>query len=472
MIVIKLKLAGRILLFFLFISGTLNAQLPIIQTKFTADPAPLVYKDKVYLYTTHDEDDAPQGYAGFRMKEWLLYTSSDMVNWTEHGAVANLYNFKWADPAISGWGGFENGAWAPQCIERDGKFYLYSPLQGRGIGVLVADNPYGPFVDPIGKPLIGAEYDSIDPSVLIDDDEQAYLYWGNPNLWYVRLNKDMISYSGEIIKDTLVRKVEGSDDPYHFQEGPWAYKRNGRYYMAYATTCCPEGIGYAMGNSPTGPWEFKGYIMKPDGRSSGNHPGIIDYKGKSYVFGFSYQLNYAITDQHHERRSICVAELEYNPDGTIKRLPWWEEGVAVKSVGVLDPYERVEAETISWSEGVKTDRDKKFGIYVTSIHNDDYIRLQAVDFKEGARTFEVSAATATFWGKIEIRLNDRQGTLLGVCKISNTGGWETWKTFGTGVKKIEGVHDLFLIFKGGERTNYIIWIIGNLGNDVLGRCYI
>ena len=88
--------------------------------------------------------------------------------------------------------------------------------------------------------------------------------------------------------------------------------------MAYATTCCPEGIGYAMGNSPTGPWEFKGYIMKPDGRSSGNHPGIIDYKGKSYVFGFSYQLNYAITDQHHERRSICVAELEYNPDGTIK----------------------------------------------------------------------------------------------------------------------------------------------------------
>lgn len=137
--------------------------------------------------------------------------------------------------------------------------------------------------------------------------------------------------------------------------------------------------------------------------------------------------------------------------------------MAVKSVGVLDPYERVEAETISWSEGVKTDRDKKFGIYVTSIHNDDYIRLQAVDFKEGARTFEVSAATATFGGKIEIRLNDRQGTLLGVCKISNTGGWETWKTFGTGVKKIEGVHDLFLIFKGGEKDklyNLDYWKFG------------
>ncbi len=90
---------------------SLNAQTPIIQTKFTADPAPMVHKGTVYLYTTHDEDYAPEGMAGFRMKEWLLYTSTDMVNWTDHGTIANLYNFKWADPAVSGWGGFENGAW-------------------------------------------------------------------------------------------------------------------------------------------------------------------------------------------------------------------------------------------------------------------------------------------------------------------------------------------------------------------------
>lgn len=118
-----------------------KAQAPIIQTKFTADPAPMVHKGTVYLYTTHDEDYAPPGMAGFRMKEWLLYTSTDMVNWTDHGTIANLYNFRWADPAISGWGGFENGAWAPQCIERNGKFYLYCPVQGRGIGVLVGDTP-------------------------------------------------------------------------------------------------------------------------------------------------------------------------------------------------------------------------------------------------------------------------------------------------------------------------------------------
>ena len=124
----------------------------------------MVHKGTVYLYTSHDEDDA----TGFLMRDWLCYTSTDMVNWTDHGSVASLHSFPWAAQAISGWGGFENGAWAPQCIARNGKFYLYCPVQGRGIGVLVADNPYGPFTDPIGKPLIGGQYDSIDPTVFID----------------------------------------------------------------------------------------------------------------------------------------------------------------------------------------------------------------------------------------------------------------------------------------------------------------
>lgn len=447
----KLILPGltAVMLCMASLQESLNAQTPIIQTKFTADPAPMVHKGTVYLYTTHDEDYAPEGMAGFRMKEWLLYTSTDMVNWTDHGTIANLYNFKWADPAVSGWGGFENGAWAPQCIERNGKFYLYCPVQGRGIGVLVADNPFGPFTDPLGKPLIGAEYDSIDPSVLIDDDGQAYLYWGNPNLWYVKLNEDMISCAGEITKDKLIRKIENQKDPYHFQEGPWAYKKNGHYYMAYASTCCPEGIGYAMGPSPVGSWEFKGYIMKPNRKSSGNHPGIIDYKGKSYVFGFNYRLNFMITDKHHERRSICVAELEYNPDGTIEELPWWDDGVGVEPVGTLNPYKRTEAETMAWSQGLKTAKDDESGMYVTSIHNRDFLQVKAVDFDKGAKTFEVRAATITK-GKIEIRLDGLDGTLLGVCDISNTGGWNTWKTFVTDVEKVGGVHDLYLVFRGGD----------------------
>ena len=152
------------------------------------------------------------------MKNWLLYTSTDMVNWTDHGIVASLKDFNWTDP--------ENGAWAPQVIERNGKFYMYCPMPGqRGIGVLVADSPYGPFKDPIGKPLVKNSSDDIDPTVFIDDDGQAYLYWGNPNLWYVKLNEDMISVNGEVTKDASIAKVKGSPDPFHYQEGPWVWKK-------------------------------------------------------------------------------------------------------------------------------------------------------------------------------------------------------------------------------------------------------
>jgi beta-xylosidase len=131
---------------------------------------------------------------------------------------------------------------------------------------------------------VGPQDGFFDPTVWVDDDGQAYLYWGNPHLWYVKLNPDMISYSGPIVK------VDSK--PADYQEGPWFYKRNKRYYMAYASSCCSEGIGYAMSDKPTGPWVHKGKIMDPNQGSTGNHPGIIDYKGATYLFGFNYRLNF------------------------------------------------------------------------------------------------------------------------------------------------------------------------------------
>ncbi len=209
-------------------------QNPIIQTKFTADPAPYVHGDTVYLFTTHDGDHA----TGFDMRDWLLYTSTDMVNWTDHGVVATLHDFLWLENQ-------ENGAWVLQVIERGGKWYMYCPLHGSGIGVLTASSPYGPWSDPLGKPLLHQGWYDIDPTVFIDDDGQAYLYWGNPDLYVALLNDDMTSIKGDIVK----HDVKPSD----YQEGPWFYKHGNHYYLAYASTCCPEGIGYSMSDSPTAP---------------------------------------------------------------------------------------------------------------------------------------------------------------------------------------------------------------------------
>jgi len=412
-----------------------HADNPVVQTKFTADPAPIVVGDTVYLITSHDEDDAH----GFHMMDWLCYSSKDMVNWTDHGAIASLATFPWAVQ--------NNDAWAPQVVARTGKFYLYVPISVKGwpknvIAVAVADSPLGPYKDALGHPLIDKANGYIDPTAFVDDDGQAYLYFGNPNAWFVRLNKDMISYSGEVMK------AEGK--PKNYQEGPWIYKRDGHYYLAYASTCCPEGIGYAMSTNPAGPWEFKGNIMDGDKLSSGNHPGVIDFKGKSYVFGFNYKLNWEITDEHRERRSVCAAELTYNPDGTIQKLPWWnDEGAA--QVGTFNPYAQVEAATICYEKGVKTKPrgGEQRGVYVSVVENGAYIKVKGVDFgSQGATNFLANVAAAADGSTITLRLDSEVGIPVGTLKVKSTGAPDKWETQACKISGAKGVHDLYFKFFG------------------------
>ena len=410
-----------------------NAQRPIIQTKYTADPAPMVYNDTVFLYTTHDEDDAE----GFKMQDWLLYTSTDMVNWTDHGVVASLKSFDWVKR--------DNGAWAEQVVERNGKFYMYCPIHGNGIGVLVSDSPYGPFKDPLGKPLVWQKehWDDIDPTVFIDEDGQAYMYWGNPNCYYVKLNEDMISYSGDIVKL--------KETPEHYQEGPWFYKRNGHYYLAFASTCCPEGIGYAMSDSPTGPWKTKGYIMRPTERTRGNHPGIMDYKGKSYVFGLNYDLLKLETNTHYERRSVSVAEMHYNEDGTIQEVPYWAD-TKLEQIGTFNPFRKVEAETMAWGYGLKTAPNADKSLSVVDVNNGEYICVRGVNFgKNKARRFEVSALPLE-GGNLKIRLDAPDGKIVGNVNIPQGNETSKYELYSCEVNAVSGIHDLYLSFEG-ENNN-------------------
>lgn len=406
-----------------------NAQRPIIQTKYTADPAPMVYNDTVFLYTTHDEDDAE----GFKMQDWLLYTSTDMVNWTDHGVVASLKSFDWVKR--------DNGAWAEQVVERNGKFYMYCPIHGNGIGVLVSDSPYGPFKDPLGKPLVWQKehWDDIDPTVFIDEDGQAYMYWGNPNCYYVKLNEDMISYSGDIVKL--------KETPEHYQEGPWFYKRNGHYYLAFASTCCPEGIGYAMSDSPTGPWKTKGYIMRPTERTRGNHPGIMDYKGKSYVFGLNYDLLKLETNTHYERRSVSVAEMHYNEDGTIQEVPYWAD-TKLEQIGTFNPFRKVEAETMAWGYGLKTAPNADKSLSVVDVNNGEYICVRGVNFgKNKAHRFEVSALPLE-GGNLKIRLDAPDGKIVGNVNIPQGNETSKYELYSCEVNAVSGIHDLYLSFEG------------------------
>ena len=482
-------------------SGLEQVNMPLFQTKYTADPSPLVIGDTLFLYTSHDAspedipDENEKNSAGFFMYDWLLWSTTDMVNWTEHGAVASLKEFPWRSR--------ENGAWAIQTVERNGKYYLYAPLHGHGIGVLVADSPYGPFKDPLGEPLVWQKehWEDIDPSVFIDDDGQAWMYWGNPHIYFIKLNEDMISTSGDIY---VVNQQDGVAHPVkeegakinlrvpwsqkatwaiqHYQEGPWFYKRslptaNGqkptaKYYLGFASTCCPEALGYAMSDSPTGPWVEKGYIMRPTERDRGNHPGICDFKGHSYVFGQNYDLMHLETYEHHERRSVSAQEITYNADGTIQEIPYWLDQQPMKQLHWLNPYQRVEAETMAWGYGLKSakmgientgvvkdmpESTGKKNMYIYDLNDGEYIRLRGVDFGEkGAKQFAITAA-ATGTATITLRLDSPKGDAIGTAVISKTGSVEKYKAFTAKVKNATGVHDLYICFDKTQGDVRLDW---------------
>lgn len=433
----------------------LSAQNPIVQTYFTADPAPMVYDGTVYLYTSHDEDSTVRNF--FTMNDWKCYSTTDMVNWTDRGTVLSYKTFDWS----------RGDAWAGQCIFRNGKFYYYLPVNqkngGNAIGVAVSDSPTGPFKDALGKPLLTG-YGYIDPTVFIDDDGQAYLYWGNPNLWHVKLNNDMVSYDQEygIKKEDLKdenfgyrsKKIDNRTAAY--EEGPWLYKRNSLYYLFYPAGGVPEHLAYSTAPSITGPWTYGDTIMHviQKGGAFTNHPGVIDYKGKTYLF----YHNGALPGGGGFKRSVCVEPLVFNADGSVPLIEPTQLGVK-ESASLLNPYTRVQAETIAFSEGVKTLSDSKTGVYVTKIESGDYIKVRSVDFGKGAKKFEASVASASKGGNIEIRIGGVDGELLGTCNVGNTGGALSWSTVQCKVKKVKGIHDLYFVFKGeqGELFNFDWW---------------
>lgn len=424
------------------ISGSM-AQNPIIQTLFTADPAPIVFNDTLFLYTGRDEEHAPS--KSYLMREYRLFTTTDMVNWTDRGAPLKISQISWS----------ANDASAAQLIERNGKYYWYfSTLNknspGVSVGVAVADSPYGPFKDALGKALITNDmtkyaahsWDDLDPTVFIDDDGQAYLFWGNGACYWVKLKPDMITLDGDIhhldIKDK--KAISGK-----FTEAPWVYKRNGLYYLIYAAEF-PENISYSTAKKITGPWKAQGILMPTEKGSNTNHPGIIDYKGNSYFF----YHNDALPGGHSYDRSVAVEQFKYNTDGTIPQLHMTEAGI-LKGVGTLDPYKKTEAETIAFSKGVKAVEDKDRGVIITSVHNGDYIKVRDVDFgNTGPSSFEASASSRYDGGSIEIRLDSLSGKLLGTLKVSYTGEWENWQEFSTPLENAKGIHDVYFLFKGKE----------------------
>ncbi|MDQ8203959.1 glycoside hydrolase family 43 protein [Pelagicoccus sp. SDUM812003] len=281
---------------------------PIVTDMFTADPAPLVHDDTLYIYTGHDIQNETDRF--FKMQDWYCFSTENMVDYKNHGPLLTVEDFEWAS----------GDAFASHVTERDGKFYWYVSIrhgsirvnEGFSIGVAVSDSPTGPFKDAIGGALITDETPNsivlnIDPAVFIDDDGQAYLYWGSwSDARWVKLKDNMLELDGEV----------QNLDAKNIFEAPWVHKYKDTYYLSYAGSGYPSKIEYSTSDSPMGPWEYKGVINGLMPRSETNHQAIIEFKGNWY---FVYHSS-ALPTGGVYRRSVCVDKLEYNEDGTIKPI--------------------------------------------------------------------------------------------------------------------------------------------------------
>lgn len=282
---------------------------PIITHMYSADPSAHVWGDTLWMYPSHDKDDA----ASFSMEDYHVYSTTDMLNWHDHGVIFNpIRDTRWAKAM----------AWAPDCIFHNGKYYLYYPTDQRHIGVAVSDKPTGPFIDPLGHPLISidtpgviCDRDFIDPCIFVDDDGKAYLFMGQNTVCCICLNDDLISYDGK------VHIIEGVDG---FFEAIWVHKRNGMYYMSYSTSPFNGSqpmIAYGISDSPLGPYKYQGIILDPV-NSGTNHHSIVNFKGQDYLFYHTADLSKTLNDGFHNgvRRSVCSDSLFYNEDGTIQKI--------------------------------------------------------------------------------------------------------------------------------------------------------
>ena len=319
------------------------AQNPIIRDQFTADPTARVFNNKVYLYPSHDiKPPVGQRQDWFCMEDYHVFSSENLTDWTDHGVIVTQNKVPWVRPD-------SYSMWAPDCVERNGKYYFYFPstpggaMRGFGVGVAIADSPEGPFI-PEPEPIKGIN--GIDPCVLQASDGNAYIFWGAGRCAKLKPNMK------ELADDTPKEKVKWGerefemmgvnclkDLPNRQAEGPFAFEANGWYYLTYPYVReKTEVLGYAMSKNPMGPYEYKGIIMAETPNCWTNHHSIVNYKGQWYLF---YHQN-AFSPSDDKRRSVQIDKLFFNPDGTIQEVK-----PTLRGVGINQATEKIEIDRYS-----------------------------------------------------------------------------------------------------------------------------
>lgn len=445
----KQKLHWIVSSIFMCFSFMGTAQNPMIRNQYSADPSARVFGDRVYVYPSHDilATEGKGRKDWFCMEDYHVFSSDNLVDWTDHGMIVHQNKVPWVRPD-------SYSMWAPDCIERNGKYYFYFPstpkdtiTHGKGftIGVAVSDKPSGPFI-PEPNPIKGVK--GIDPNVFIDKDGQAYLYWSSRDIFGAKLKENMLELDSEV-------KTLGELPTKGLKEGPYVFERNGIYYMTYPHVENKiERLEYAMSDNPLGPFKVMGTIMdeSPTGCWT-NHHSIIEFKNQWYLF--YHHNDYSPT--FDKARSIRADVLTFNSDGTIKKVIPTLRGIGVSSAFKeiqIDRYSKINEKGTAIDFVDETD---KFKGWKTVFRNSSaWVQYNTVDFgKKPLKTLMIKALSAT-GGTLQIRTNALNGILIAEVKIPLSTDWQEIKV---PVKKFEaGIQNLYVLLKEDDKQVEVDWI--------------
>lgn len=418
---------------------SVHADNPLLSGQFTADPTARVFGGKLYLYPSHDIpspiDDLKEW---FCMADYHVFSSDNLMDWTDHGIILDQKQVPWAN-------GESYAMWAPDCVEKEGTYYFYFPMQPAGegrlgfnVGVAFSRSPEDPFI-PLPTPIEGIM--GIDPCVLVDDDGSSYIYWSGMGIRGARLANNMLQLASEPVL------MEGLPDG--FKEGPFAFKREGKYYLTFPWVRGGEGatetLAYCMSDSPLGPWEFKGLIMEEwsDGCWT-NHHSLVEYDGEWYIF---YHHNDYSPD-FDKNRSVCADRVRFAPDGTIIQVSPTLRGIGVadaRSPLQIDRYSDISEK----GAGIEfINPDNKFEGWKSMLNGKGaWVRYNDVDFKDQLPKILNIRARAKNDAIVAVTLADTVAP-AGTVEIMPSEEWTIFRAPLEG-ESVIGVHDLLVTLKKG-----------------------
>ncbi len=410
----------------------ITAQNPITPAgMYIADPSARIWDDgKLYIYGSLDESTKY-----YCSRRYHVLSTSDLKTWD---IIENTFSSSDENDQVPY---SDKYLYAPDCMFRNGKYYLYycQPERRKAEGVAVSDSPIGPFIN--GKKMDVNGIEQIDPAVFIDDDGQAYYIWGQFSAKIAKLKTNMT----EIDTSTIVTNLL-TEDEHHFHEGSFMFKRKGIYYLVYADMSRgnrPTCIGYATGNSPMGPFKYGGVIVDNDHcdpATWNNHGSVAEYKGKWYVF---YHRS---THNSNTMRKACVEPIFFNEDGSIDEVEMTSQGAGVP----LSAFEKIDSERACLLYGnVRIEQFEPENEMLSKIHGSDNVAYKYVDFKDGVNEITLKVKSLKNGGTITVRSDTPWGSIIGMVRVSGKEDGQ-WETITSKIRGDEGIHAIWLGFYGEE----------------------